>query len=112
MPTIEDGEERELMSFFVDLVNAGDLVAVLRPDGQLGWMPAPAPSADERLCRLCQGSGFLEPAIAALVTPDFRLANMCPDCHGTGVNFEVNEVTPTQPYGERFDPEAIDEVPF
>ena len=102
-----------MMSFFVELINSGDLIAVLRPDGQLGWRPAPPPADDvTRICRLCAGTGFLEPAIAALVTPDFRLDNMCPACHGTGIDIEVNEVTPTADLPYRFDPESIDEVPF
>jgi hypothetical protein len=46
------------------------------------------------------------------VTADFRLENMCPTCHGTGINEEVNERTPTQPYGQPFDPDKVDEVPF
>jgi hypothetical protein len=105
--------EHELLGFFVELINSGDLVAVLRPDGQLGWMPAPMPAADDiRICQLCGGSGFLSPAIASIVTPDFRLQNMCPTCNGTGINEEVNERTPTQPYGESFDPDKTSGVQF
>lgn len=89
--------EHELLGFFVELINAGDLIAVLRPDGQLGWMPAPVQSTDVRICQLCGGSGFLSPAIASIVTADFRLENMCPTCHGTGITDEVNERTPTEP---------------
>jgi hypothetical protein len=105
--------EHELLGFFVELINAGDLIAVMRPDGQLGWMPAPIDdAADVRICQLCGGSGFLSPAIASIVTTDFRLDNMCPTCHGTGINDEVNERTPTQPYGKPFDPDASDWMPF
>jgi DnaJ-class molecular chaperone len=76
-------------------------------------MPAPMPAADDiRICQLCGGSGFLSPAIASIVTPDFRLQNMCPTCNGTGINEEVNERTPTQPYGESFDPDKTSGVQF
>lgn len=63
----------------------GEIVAVLRPDGQIGWMPGPAIESEVKLCPLCQGTGFLNPAAAALVTPDFRLTNLCPDCAGRGL---------------------------
>ena len=106
-------EERELLGLFVDLINSNDLIAELRPDGLVGWRVSELPADDHaRLCRLCQGAGFLSPAIANIVTADFRLQNLCPDCHGTGINEAVNEVTPTEPLPYRFDPESIDEVPF
>lgn len=90
--------EPDLMSHFVELIKSGDIVPVLRPDNQVGWMPAPIEyAADVRICQLCGGTGFLSDAIASLVTADFRLENMCPACHGTGVLDEVNEAAPTEP---------------
>ena len=48
-------------------------------------MPAPQPD-DVYICRMCGGSGFLSDNMAALVTADWRLTNLCPDCNGTGID--------------------------
>ena len=84
-----------------DMIFNGEIVAVLRPDGQVGWMPAPREAQDVRICTICGGSGFLSTDMAALISADFRLENMCPDCHGTGILEDgqplSNDLPETQP---------------
>lgn len=88
IPEQAEFTEGELVFLFNlrEMVYNGDIVAVLRPDGQIGWMPAPHEDThDVQICRVCGGSGFLSKEQASLVTADFRLTNLCPECHGTGI---------------------------
>lgn len=101
--------EQELVFLYQlkDLIEHGDIIAVLRPDGKMGWMPGPRNTADPvRICTICGGSGFLSDNMAALITADFRLTNLCPDCSGTGIiedgqPLEDDALPATQPLPER-----------
>ena len=108
--TTETGlSEPELVLLYElhDLLINGDIIAVLRPDGLVGWMPGPRNTADPvHICTICGGSGFLSDNMAALITADFRLTNLCPDCSGTGIiedgqPLEDDALPATQPLPER-----------
>lgn len=60
----------EVMSDLGELILSGLIVPELRPDGQMGWRPAPLP------CPLCGGEGF------SLVVSQLIV---CPYCKGTGI---------------------------
>lgn len=62
-----------LLDDMTALLDAGALVEVVRPDGQMGYAPAPALP-----CPTCSGSGFDW-------DKDFNLSGLCPDCLGTGI---------------------------
>lgn len=82
---------------FTDMVFNNEVVAVMRPDGELGWMPAPRLVDTPYICNCCGGTGFLSAAQAELIGADFRLDNLCPDCHGTGVSEARACNAPTEP---------------
>jgi hypothetical protein len=82
-------QEAELLQDLIDLLKAGEITAVLLPDGQIGWVPA-APTAPDVviplectapetiICPMCGGSGSAYDAF-------FELAGLCEHCAGTGI---------------------------
>lgn len=101
-----DDEVLVFLFSFRDMLFNNEVVAVTRPDGQIGWMPAPQWDETPHICPFCGGSGFLSPGMAALITADFRLTNLCPECNGTGIiedgqPLESATLPATQPLPER-----------
>lgn len=92
-----DDEVLVFLFSFRDMLFNNEVVAVMRPDGQIGWMPAPRLVDTPYICNCCGGSSFLSPAQAELIGADFRLDNLCPDCHGTGVSEARACNAPTEP---------------
>ena len=62
-----------LLASMAELIERGAVVEAIRPDGQMGYAPAPALP-----CPTCGGSGFDW-------DKDFNLSGLCPDCAGTGI---------------------------
>jgi DnaJ-class molecular chaperone len=64
-------KQRTLLLELEDMMQAGHVLRVQRPDGKWGYMPMP------RECPHCSGSGIS-------LDVDLLLEGLCPECGGTG----------------------------
>ena len=101
-------QDTDALDELISMIDNRLIIPVLRPDGQTGWMPAWKESSGPMptICAFCGGEGFLSEAMAALITADFRLTNLCPECNGTGIiedgqPLESATLPETQPLPER-----------